>query len=341
MSKKGRTFLVLLSVLSSASVLAMTSAQLFSPINEITTSIEVTYAYEDILSLELHVSDVSRSPLEYLWNQSTKVAYSESPTRTANYPGIDMHTWEKSFDKESSGSIKVEYAVVSRRSSFQGSRDATIDDSPSWASDRFLKNESIRDSRNNIIKLIDLNDEIKNLSKNITRGERRTYYASQLIYQWVVDNIRYRVDDDPYPKGTMRTLKDREGDCDDMSALFCSLARSVGIPCYLVDGYVIERAGALPYAHTWAGVIVGGGRGIFDSLPVDPAFREFGTKAATKIAVGFDPGNDEYLQKAYRAFRFTYENSDGTNGGAAIVAVARMYADDRDPLYEIKKRSSF
>ncbi|MDY6984941.1 MAG: hypothetical protein SVE93_00810, partial [Candidatus Thermoplasmatota archaeon] len=103
--------------------------------------------------------------------------------------------------------------------------------------------------------------------------------------------------------------------------------------------YVINRAGDLPYAHTWIAVIVPGEERIFDALAIDPAFREFGFKSANKIVVGFDPGSSEYMQKAYRAFKFTYENNDGTNGSAAIVAVAKGYADDRDPLYDVKKRS--
>ncbi len=97
--------------------------------------------YKDILSLELHVSSAS-----------------ESLTRTASYDSINMHTWEKSFDEESSGSISVGYAVVSRRSSFEGDKEARIEESPSWARERYLKNESIIDSSNREIKLIEIND---------------------------------------------------------------------------------------------------------------------------------------------------------------------------------------
>jgi len=326
--------------LTSILLLSLASAQLFSPPTEITASINISYAYEDVLSLELHVSDISNSPVEYLWDQSTAIRYSENPTRTANYNStIGMQSWEKSFDGERSGSIEVEYVAVSRRASFEGDKEAMIEESPSWAKERYIKNVSIKNGRNEEIKLIEVNEEMQSLAESITENERRIYYASELIYEWIVDNIVYKVDDDPYPKGAIRTLKEGEGDCDDMSALFCSLARSIGMPCYMVDGYVIKREGALPYAHTWVGVIVPSEERIFDALPVDPAFREFGFKNANKIVVGFDPGSSEYVQKAYRAFKFTYENSDGTNGSAAIVAVASSYLDNKDPLYDIKKRS--
>ena len=312
--------------------------RVFSPPTEITATVTVNYDYESVLSAEIHASDVSQSPREYLWNQSTIIRYSEEPTRTVDYTSIEMQTWEKKFENESNGSVKVEYEVVSKRESFGGNRESRIEETPSWAQQRYLKSEHIIDSGNNEIKLIEINDEIRELAESIVKDENRIYYASELLYEWVADNVEYKKDRDPYPKGAMNTLRDRVGDCDDMSALFISLARSVGIACYPVDGYMIKREGSLPYAHTWASVIVPSDERIFDALPVDPAFREFGVKSAQKVVVGFDPGSEDYLQKAYRALRFTYEDSDGTNGSAAIVAVASRYLDNKDPLYDVKRR---
>jgi transglutaminase-like putative cysteine protease len=319
-------------------VLVSVVERVFSPPTEITATITVNYDYESVLSAEIHVSDVSQSPREYLWNQSTIIRFSEDPTRTADYASINMQTWEKKFEEESSGGVNVEYEVVSKRENFEGNKEFRIEETPSWARQRYLKGEHVMDSGNNEIKLIEMNDEIRELAESIVKNEDRIYYASELLYNWVVDNIEYKKDTDPYPKGAARTLIDRVGDCDDMSALFISLARSLGIACYPVDGYVIKREGSLPYAHTWASVIVPSDEGIFDALPVDPAFREFGVKSAQKIVIGFDPGSEDYLQKVYRAFRFTYENSDGTNGSAAIVAVASRYLDNKDPLYDVKRR---
>ena len=319
-------------------VLVSVVERVFSPPTEITAMITVEYDYECVLSAEICASDVSQSPKEYLWNQSTIMRFSEEPTRTADYTSINMQTWEKKFDEESSGEVKVEYEVVSKRENFEGNKESRIEETPSWAQQRYLKSEHVRDSRNGEIELIEVSNEIRELAESIVRDEDRIYYASELLYKWVVDNIEYKKDSDPYPKGAMHTLIDRVGDCDDMSALFISLARSLGIACYPVDGYVIKREGALPYAHTWASVIVPSDEGIFDALPVDPAFREFGVKGAQKIVIGFDPGSEDYLQKVYRAFRFTYENSDGTNGSAAIVAVANRYLDNKDPLYDVKRR---
>jgi transglutaminase-like putative cysteine protease len=337
MMKKGGMVLILILfyVLS-----GMSSAQLFSPATEITAVISVNYSYTDVLSFEVHSSNVSESPLEYLWGQKTVIKYSQKPSRSANYNGsIIIDSWEDKFREEETGSIQVGYEVVSRRATFEGNTEAEIEETPSWAQKRYLKSEYIDDGRNNQIKLIELNDDIKKLAVEIAGEEKRIYYASELLYNWVVKNVKYAVDNDPYPKGTMHTLIDRVGDCDDMSALFISLARSLGIACYPVDGYVIKREGALPYAHTWASVIVPSDEDIFDALPVDPAFREFGVKSAQKIVIGFDPGSEDYLQKVYRAFKFTYEDSDGTNGSAAIVAVANRYLDNKDPLYDVKKKS--
>ena len=72
---------------------------------------------------------------------------------------------------------------------------------------------------------------------------------------------------------------------------------------------------------------------------MDPSLHEFGVKEARKIITGIDAGSEEYLQRIYRPFRYSYERDDGTNGSGSIVVVATKYINSNDPLYAVKKRS--
>jgi transglutaminase-like putative cysteine protease len=71
----------------------------------------------------------------------------------------------------------------------------------------------------------------------------------------------------------IEVLRTRVGDCNEHTALFVALARSIGIPSRINVGLVYTR-GAF-YYHAWPEVYVdeGKGRGLW--LPVDPTFDQF------------------------------------------------------------------
>ena len=71
----------------------------------------------------------------------------------------------------------------------------------------------------------------------------------------------------------LEVLRTRVGDCNEHTALFVALARSIGIPARINVGLVYVR-GAF-YYHAWPEVYIdeGGGRGLW--LPVDPTFNQF------------------------------------------------------------------
>jgi transglutaminase-like putative cysteine protease len=68
-------------------------------------------------------------------------------------------------------------------------------------------------------------------------------------------------------------LRTRIGDCNEHTALFVALARSVGIPSRIAVGLAFVR-GAF-YYHAWPEVYIddGAARGMW--LPVDPTFNQF------------------------------------------------------------------
>jgi len=73
-------------------------------------------------------------------------------------------------------------------------------------------------------------------------------------------------------------LRTKVGDCNEHTALYVAMARSIGLPARIAVGLAYTH-GAF-YYHAWPEVYVdeGGGRGLW--LPVDPTFNEFPADAA-------------------------------------------------------------
>jgi transglutaminase-like putative cysteine protease len=71
----------------------------------------------------------------------------------------------------------------------------------------------------------------------------------------------------------LEVLRTKVGDCNEHTALFVALARSIGIPARISVGLAYVR-GAF-YYHAWPEVYIdeGNGRGLW--LPVDPTFNQF------------------------------------------------------------------
>ena len=73
-------------------------------------------------------------------------------------------------------------------------------------------------------------------------------------------------------------LRTKVGDCNEHTALYVAMARSIGIPARIVVGLAYSR-GAF-YYHAWPEVYIDEGRGRGLWLPVDPTFNQFPADAA-------------------------------------------------------------
>lgn len=79
--------------------------------------------------------------------------------------------------------------------------------------------------------------EIKKIVKTISDAEPLTDWKHvELFYDWVRDNIAYENGD---LKKTSQTLKDRKGDCEDLTSVFVALCRAAHIParCVWIPGH--------------------------------------------------------------------------------------------------------
>lgn len=112
--------------------------------------------------------------------------------------------------------------------------------------------------------------EIKQKAREIAGGEKSALRASLKISKWVHGNVT------PTPTVSVpsarQVLSVRKGDCNEYTALFTALARSLGIPTRMLAGLVYQN-GRFFY-HEWPEIYLGRWIGLdptFDQFPADVA----------------------------------------------------------------------
>ena len=102
-------------------------------------------------------------------------------------------------------------------------------------------------------------------SKKILSGENEAGAAAKKLNEWVYGAIiKKPVVSIP---SALEVLNTREGDCNELTALYTALARAVGIPTRMAAGIVYMENGF--YYHAWPEVWIG------KWLAVDPTFNQF------------------------------------------------------------------
>ncbi len=73
--------------------------------------------------------------------------------------------------------------------------------------------------------------KIRNLAKEIIADKEGDWEKVEAMYDWVQENIKYN--EGPL-KGALKALRDKEGDCEELSSLFIGLCRASGVPARTV-----------------------------------------------------------------------------------------------------------
>ncbi len=121
---------------------------------------------------------------------------------------------------------------------------------------------------------IDVNDKIKNKAQEIISGETDEYVAAFKIAEWVKKNIKYDLNTltaEVVQKSSW-VYDNKEGVCDEMTSLFISMLRSVGIPARFISGIVYTNVLYDFGSHGWAEVFFPG----YGWLPFDVTFGQYG-----------------------------------------------------------------
>ncbi len=130
--------------------------------------------------------------------------------------------------------------------------------------------------------------EMAAIAFEVTRDATDAMDAAMLLAAWVHDHVTY----DPVCGDTIRgaawTFENKRGTCDEITHLYMSLCRAVGLPVRYVSGYAFgtfeESDDWGP--HAWAEVFLPG----TGWVPMDPTYNEIGWLDPThlKISVSTD-----------------------------------------------------
>jgi transglutaminase-like putative cysteine protease len=136
-----------------------------------------------------------------------------------------------------------------------------------------------------------------------------TFLLAKSVFVWLKENIHYQTH--PNNEGVQPaavTLQNKGGDCDDLSFLYISLCRVLGIPARFIRGYLLtsyENGTAIATAHAWVEVFVGGLVGHNGWIPVECACcttssetdvnQNFGVESANHLRLFTDDGSNESL----------------------------------------------
>ncbi len=147
---------------------------------------------------------------------------------------------------------------------------------------------------------IDFNEVIKNKAKEITQGETDLYFVTYKLAEWVKENIRYDLNTltAKADKSSSWVFENRQGVCDEITNLFISFLRTLGVPARFVTGVVYSNLEDKWGNHGWAEVYFPG----YGWIPFDVTFSQYGWLDASHIKLKdtFDSGESsvEYSWKS-------------------------------------------
>ncbi len=147
---------------------------------------------------------------------------------------------------------------------------------------------------------IDITPEIEQTARSIIRGEDDLYVVVFNLAEWTKKNVEYNLSTltaEVVQKSSW-VLKNKKGVCDELTNLFISFLRSVGIPARFVSGMVYSNIDYKWGAHGWAEVYfpdVGW-------IPFDVTFGQYGwiDPSHIKLKESLDSGSPsaEYTWRA-------------------------------------------
>ena len=123
-------------------------------------------------------------------------------------------------------------------------------------------------------KYIDLNDAIESQARMLVSGETDAYKAAFRVADWVKNNIKYDLTTltaEAVQKSSW-VLANKEGVCDEITNLFISMLRSLGMPARFVSGMVYSNLDHKFGPHGWAEVYFPG----YGWVPFDVTFGQYG-----------------------------------------------------------------
>jgi hypothetical protein len=174
------------------------------------------------------------------------------------------------------------------------------------------------------------NADIKSTAEDIldqTNSNNSLTLAKELFI-WLKQNTDYQIhitNNERQPQPASETINLEVGDCDDLSFLYISLCRSLGIPARFIRGYLVEESGGTvsAVAHAWAEVFVGGNIGNDGWIPIECACpskdmavqvnQNFGVESVGHLRLFKDDGSNESMDVSISGPMVHYETGENVD----------------------------
>jgi hypothetical protein len=136
--------------------------------------------------------------------------------------------------------------------------------------------------------ITDQNARIQALAQELAAGKTDAYEVVYTLADWTTNNIEYSLVSvgQPAVQHSSQVLQSREGKCDELTALFISMNRALGIPARFVAGYAYTNSPLFdaPWGgHGWAEVWLPGQGWV----PFDVTYGEYGYLDAGHVTLKY------------------------------------------------------
>ncbi len=125
-------------------------------------------------------------------------------------------------------------------------------------------------------RIVDINRNLKRKASELANGADNSFEIAVRIADWINENIEYDLEIFSHGENASATwvFKHKKGVCKEITALFVSMMRSLGIPSRVVIGFSYTndpRFNERWSGHAWAEVYIDG-----KWVPFDVTYREYG-----------------------------------------------------------------
>ncbi|TET90920.1 MAG: transglutaminase family protein [Methanomassiliicoccales archaeon] len=151
--------------------------------------------------------------------------------------------------------------------------------------------------------------EIMSLAAQLTVTGGTVHDNLVSIYKYLDINFEYSTREGGTVKTSSETLRDRAGDCDDMSFLFAGLTRAMGIPSWPELGAMYDSLQGKWIGHGWLEVYIPTTNGGVNAT-IDMVNDEFLIRGANRFSEFRSDGNEDHLTDYY--FSYSYIKGSGT-----------------------------
>ncbi len=156
---------------------------------------------------------------------------------------------------------------------------------------------------------IDLTYEVEAKANEIVKGEDDMYVVVFKLGKWVKDNIEYNLTSTTAEavQSSSWVLDNKQGVCDELTNLFISFCRSVGIPARFVSGVAYTNLNGDFGGHGWAEVYFPD----YGWIPFDVTYGQFGwiDVSHIKLQESIDSGESSIAYN-WRAFDVQVKAND-------------------------------